>query len=117
MGEKVKGSQMSPFLVINAKGGENISPKQKDRTTTQILKISFQIRISMCFQKGERVFSIFKITKTLMNTKGRISFRGSFVLVKGKTFETGGEISNVENASFNIIHMPLTSCNRLEKNF
>jgi hypothetical protein len=23
-----------PFLAINAKGGESISPKQKDRTTT-----------------------------------------------------------------------------------
>jgi hypothetical protein len=45
MGEKVKGSQMSPFLAINAKGGENISPKKKDRTTTQILKRSFQISI------------------------------------------------------------------------
>jgi hypothetical protein len=26
-----------------------------------------------------------------MNTKRRISFRGSFVLVKGKAFEIGGE--------------------------
>jgi hypothetical protein len=34
MGEKVKGLTKSPFLVINAKEGENISPKQKDRTTT-----------------------------------------------------------------------------------
>jgi hypothetical protein len=35
MGDKVtKGSQKSPFFVINAKGGESISPKQKDRTTT-----------------------------------------------------------------------------------
>jgi hypothetical protein len=34
MGEKVKGSPTFPFLAINAKGGENISPKQKDRTTT-----------------------------------------------------------------------------------
>jgi hypothetical protein len=25
---------MSPFLAINAKWGESISPKQKDRTTT-----------------------------------------------------------------------------------
>jgi hypothetical protein len=25
---------MSPFLAINAKGGESISPKQKDHTTT-----------------------------------------------------------------------------------
>jgi hypothetical protein len=32
MGDKVKGLTKSPFLAINAKGGENISPKQKDRT-------------------------------------------------------------------------------------
>jgi hypothetical protein len=25
---------MTPFLAIHAKGGENICPKQKDRTTT-----------------------------------------------------------------------------------
>jgi hypothetical protein len=29
----------TPFLAINAKGGENISPKQKDRTTMPISKI------------------------------------------------------------------------------
>jgi hypothetical protein len=28
-----KGSQTSPFLAINAKGGEILSLKQKDRTT------------------------------------------------------------------------------------
>jgi hypothetical protein len=43
----------------------------------------------MCFQKGEKVSS--KICKTLLNTKRRISLRGSFALVKGKAFETGGE--------------------------
>jgi hypothetical protein len=26
---------MIPFLVIHAKGGESMSPKQKDRTTTE----------------------------------------------------------------------------------
>jgi hypothetical protein len=37
MGEKrIKGSQKTPFLVINAKGGEILSPKQKDRTTTNV---------------------------------------------------------------------------------
>jgi hypothetical protein len=35
MGEKVKKiSQKTPFLAINAKGGQILSPKQKDRTTT-----------------------------------------------------------------------------------
>jgi hypothetical protein len=55
-GEKVKGSQMSLFLMINTKGGESISPKQKDRTTTQILKRRFKIGILMCFQKGRKFF-------------------------------------------------------------
>jgi hypothetical protein len=32
-GESKKGAQESLFLAINAKGGEILSPKQKDRTT------------------------------------------------------------------------------------
>jgi hypothetical protein len=42
------------------------------------------------FKKGEKVVSS-KISKTLLNTKRRILFRGSFVQVKGKAFEIGGE--------------------------
>jgi hypothetical protein len=40
MGEKIKGLTKSPFLAINAKGGESISPKQTHRITTfrKILK-------------------------------------------------------------------------------
>jgi hypothetical protein len=38
-GESKMGSQMSLFLAINAKGGEILSPKQKDRTTTFQKKI------------------------------------------------------------------------------
>jgi hypothetical protein len=50
---------MTPFLAIHAKGGESISPKQKDRTTTLILKLmifnwQFQIGILLC-SKGEKV--------------------------------------------------------------
>jgi hypothetical protein len=47
IGEKVKRAYISltkyPFLAIHAKGGESISPKQKDRTTInfKVLKISF----------------------------------------------------------------------------
>jgi hypothetical protein len=33
------------------------------------------------------------ISKTLLKAKGRISFRGSFYVVKGEAFETGGGIS------------------------
>ena len=49
---------MIPFLAIHAKGGESISPKQKDRTTTLILKLmvfkleNFKL-VSLCVLKGE----------------------------------------------------------------
>jgi hypothetical protein len=51
-----------PFLVIHVKGGESISPKQKDRTTTNkfFKKWSFQIGILIYFQKGGESSSIFK---------------------------------------------------------
>jgi hypothetical protein len=51
---------MTPFLAIHAKGGENMSPKQKDRTTTLILKINdFQLvnfkLVYLYVLKGEQV--------------------------------------------------------------
>src|SRR5699024_6310613 len=105
IGEKAKRALKTPFLVINAKGGESIIPKQKDRTTTQISKffetklklfsigifeISIPLRNSISigiyilkeefFQKLiSKIFDLLSIGKTLLNTKRRISLRGSFV--------------------------------------
>jgi hypothetical protein len=62
-------------------------------------------------------FQIVIYLKTLLKAKRRISFMGSFYLVKGKAFETGGEISNLENASCNLIHIPLTICKNTLKRF
>jgi hypothetical protein len=48
---------MIPFLAIHAKGGENKSPKQKDRTTTNFKNLVLNI-INWFFlyvQKGEKV--------------------------------------------------------------
>jgi hypothetical protein len=45
-GREFKKALKTPFLAINAKGGESISPKQKDRTTTPISK-NFE---TSCFQ-------------------------------------------------------------------
>jgi hypothetical protein len=59
-------------LAINAKGGELVGPKQKDRTTTLFSKT-----IS---QRGRKYFN-YK-TKTLFTTKGRISSGESFYLAK-----------------------------------
>jgi hypothetical protein len=55
------------------------------------------------------------ISKTLLKAKRRISFRGSSDLVKGKAFQTGGEISNLENASCNLFPLPLTICKKTLK--
>jgi hypothetical protein len=50
---------MTPFLAINAKGGESISPKQKDRTTTNFKNLVFQKEIfnwyPIMFKKREKV--------------------------------------------------------------
>jgi hypothetical protein len=57
---------MTPFLAIHAKGGENISPKQKDRSTTLVLKIfsigNFKL-VFYCVQKGEKVVFQINISK------------------------------------------------------
>jgi hypothetical protein len=50
---------MIPFLAIHAKGGESMSPKQKDHTTTNFKNLVFSKSIyqlvSYCVQKGEKV--------------------------------------------------------------
>jgi hypothetical protein len=72
LGEKVKRAYISlkyPFLAIHAKGGESISPKQKDRTTTNFQK--FELRrdfsISDFFNRYlivDRISNWFNLFKT-----------------------------------------------------
>jgi hypothetical protein len=45
MGEK--GLSKSLFLAINAKGGESISPKQSDRTTTHFKNFEIKFLIGI----------------------------------------------------------------------
>jgi hypothetical protein len=88
--------------------GEKYSPKQKGPHHHQ-----FQ-----SFFKKE-VFNwylnLFHIGKTLLNTKRRISSRGSFVKSKEKHLKQAEKISNLENASHNLIHIPLTICKKTFK--
>jgi hypothetical protein len=97
-------------LANNAKGGEILSPKQKDRTTTnlKIFEIKFSIGI---FQISipleiisqlvsiwcQRFFNRYLKLKTLLKAKRRISSMGSFVLVTKKHLKQGEKISNLEN--------------------
>jgi hypothetical protein len=74
-------------LAINAKGGENIKPKEKGshhhhfkKNRNKVLIGIFQIGISQ--EIISQLVSIFQIDiylKTLLKAKWRISFRGSFV--------------------------------------
>jgi hypothetical protein len=53
---------MTPFLAIHAKGGESMSPKQKDRTITNFKnlvfsKSIFSIGILLCSKGGESSIS------------------------------------------------------------
>ena len=74
--------------------GERVLAQSKRTAPPPIFKI-----LSGIFQNWnndfqlvvEGRFSKLVSTKTLLMTKRRISFRGSFVVVKGKAFETGGE--------------------------
>jgi hypothetical protein len=100
-GEKVKkGSQKTLFLAINTKGGENIAQSKRTTTNLKIFEIMFSIGIFQIsiplrnyisigiyidiFKGGFfnwclKVFDLLSIGRTLLITKRRISFRGSFV--------------------------------------
>jgi hypothetical protein len=61
-GRKNKRALMVPFLAIHAKGGESMSPKQKDRTTTNfkkklVFQRVFSIGILLCSKGGESSIS------------------------------------------------------------
>jgi hypothetical protein len=67
------------------------------------------------FQIG--IVNLLSIGKTLLNTKRRISSRGVLFKSKEKHLKQGEKISSLENASCNLIHIPLTICKKNLKRF
>jgi hypothetical protein len=62
MGEKVKkGSQKTSFLAIHTKGGEILSPKQKDHTTTNFEILKTKVLIGIPLEIISQLVSIFQI--------------------------------------------------------
>jgi hypothetical protein len=61
--ESTSGALMILFLAIHAKGGESMSPKQKDRTTTNFKNLVFQreeyfqLGILLCSKGGKSSIS------------------------------------------------------------
>jgi hypothetical protein len=49
-----KGLKISSFLVLNAKGGDSIRPKQKDSTSTLFSKKHFKLFLQGEFLNGQR---------------------------------------------------------------
>jgi hypothetical protein len=77
------------ILAINAKGGEETGPKQKDRTPPPFSKLSNNF-----FTKGKKLF---QLQKPSWQLRGEL-LQGSFYLAKGKAFEKGDNFQNLDNA-------------------
>jgi hypothetical protein len=59
---------MTPFLAIHAKGGESISPKQKDRITTNFKILVFQFIFKVVFSNWYLIIDgFFKLVYPLQN--------------------------------------------------
>jgi hypothetical protein len=56
---------MTPFLAIHAKGVESISPKQKDRTTTNFKILVFQFVFKVVFSNWYLIIDIISNWYTL----------------------------------------------------
>jgi hypothetical protein len=94
--------------------GERVRAQSKRTAPPPISKTScfpriLSIGILLC-SKGEKVVFQKWYIKTLLSTKRRISFRGSFVKSKEKHLKQREKISNLENALQNLIQLPLTIC-------
>jgi hypothetical protein len=66
---------MIPFLPIYAKGGESMSPKQKDHTTTNLN--FFCSTISANFRKSFSIGMIFKLVSHYVQKGERVVFSKS----------------------------------------
>jgi hypothetical protein len=64
-----------------------------------------------------KIFDLLSNCKTLLNTKRIISYRGVLFKSKEKHLKQGEKISNLENASCNLTHIPLTICKSTLKRF
>jgi hypothetical protein len=56
--ESTSRALMIPFLAIHAKGGESMSPKQKDRTATNFKNLVFQKSIFNWYRFSKEYFQL-----------------------------------------------------------
>jgi hypothetical protein len=94
--------------------GKKVWAKAKGPHHHRILKMKFLKLISYCVQKGEKVVSS-KLAKPSWTLRGEFYSGEVLFKLKEKHLKQGEKISNLENASFNLIHVPLTICKKLLK--
>jgi hypothetical protein len=81
-----------------------------------LISILFSQLVSFYIQKGEKVApSKSDILKPSWTPRGGIYWGGVLFKSKEKHLKRGEKISNLENASQNIIHLSLTICKRTLK--
>jgi hypothetical protein len=101
-GEMIWPLKFLRFWRLMPKGERLIDPKQKDRTTNQILKNVF---------KRGRNYSNYK------NPQRRTSSRWAFISPKEKHLKYGEDFQKLENAFWNHILIPLANSKRISKVF
>jgi hypothetical protein len=118
--ESTSRALMIPFLAIHAKGGESMSPKQKDRNhQLQKLRFSkeyFQL-VSYCVQKGEKVVFQNDISKPSWTLRGGSHSGGVLFSQRKSIWNNGRKFQILKNALQNLIHLPLTICKKTLKRF
>jgi hypothetical protein len=67
------------------------APPHFEKNLVDILQIGMMIFNWYIFKTSISIYFQLISIKTLLKAKRRISFKGIFVLVKGKAFEIGGE--------------------------
>jgi hypothetical protein len=95
--------------------GEKVLAQSKRTAPPPNFKIKIFKLISYCVQKGEKVLVSSKFLTPSWTLRGGIYWGEVLFKSKEKHLKQGEKISNLENASQNLIHLPLTICKRTLK--
>jgi hypothetical protein len=80
-----------------------------------IFNWKFQISILLCSKGGESNIFKIDILKPSWTLRGGFHLGGVLFSQRKNIWNRGRKISNLENASQNLIHLPLTICKRILK--
>jgi hypothetical protein len=95
--------------------GEKVLAQSKRTAPPPYFKtIDFQIGILLCSKGGDSIFKI-DILKPSWTLRGGFHWGGVLFSQRKSILKQGEKISNRENASQNLIHLPLTTCKRTSK--